>query len=793
MYKGITFAQRFTRLIALAVLVISTFSLNAQTFPLEMRLSPDGHMLTTGGPPPTTGLYDTSVIRSVYIDFPQSNYWTLMQQNYQTRTKIAANLTVDGVTYDSVGVGFKGNTSYQNVQNSQKKSFGVDMEFTHNGQDLMGYKTLNFNNAFEDASFLREVFYLHQIRKHVPAAKANFIHLYLNNADWGLYPNVQQINKDFYEEWFLSNDGANWRAHVRSTGGPGGPGGGGQWGDGTAGLNYLGADTALYQAKYTLKSSDIDDPWTKLVAGCNALNNTPTANLPTVLPNFFDIDRTLWFLASENAFSDDDSYIYKGKMDYYAYYEPETGRLVPQEFDGNSVMKTNVANWSPFYHADNANYPLLYKLLAIPKWRQRYLAHMRTIIQDELTPANCNAILDSYKTQIDALVNSDPKKLYTYAQFGSEVTVLKNFVNTRRTNLLANTEVAQVAPTIGTVAYFNNSNQAWTAPLPGETANVQAAVTSTNGISAVNLYYATGLVGNFTMVQMYDDGTHNDGAAGDGNYGASIPGQIAGTWVRFYVEAVANNAALSVSYSPKGAEHDVYVYNILPTGSTVTGVVINELMASNTTTHVDEAGEYEDWIELHNNNNFSVDLSGFYLTDNPANLDKWQIAQGTVIPAGGYLIFWADEDSAQGPTNHTNFKLSSAGEVLYLLDASLAIVDSVTFGAQTVDMGYARIPNGTGPFEIKDPTFNDDNEKVLSVDDITADRIGIFPNPSNSFFRIVGLSDSKATKVDVMNNVGQIVHSETLTGQGTIYTSDWTNGMYFVRCGNAVKKIVVSH
>jgi hypothetical protein len=788
MYKGITFKLRLTHIIATAALLISTISLNAQTFPLEMRLSTDGHMLTSGGAPPTSGLYDTTIIRSVYIDFPQANYWTLMTQNYQTRTKIAANLTVDGVTYDSVGVGFKGNTSYNNVQNSQKKSFGVDMEFTHNGQDLMGYKTLNFNNAFEDASFLREVFYLHQIRKHIPAAKANFVHLYLNNADWGLYPNVQQINKDFLEEWFLSNDGANWRAHVRSTGGPGGPGGG--WGDGTAGLNYLGADTALYQTKYTLKSSDIDDPWTKLVAGCNALNNTSTANLPTVLPNFFDIDRTLWFLASENAFSDDDSYIYKGKMDYYVYYEPETGRLVPQEFDGNSVMKTNVANWSPFYHADNANYPLLYKLLAIPKWRQRYLAHMRTIIQDELTPANCNAILDSYKTQIDALVNSDPKKLYTYAQFGTEVTVLKNFVSTRRTNLLANTEVAQVAPTIGTVAYFNNSNQAWTAPLPGETANVQAAVTG--GISAVNLYYATGLVGNFTMVQMFDDGAHNDGTSGDGNYGAAIPGQIAGTWVRFYVEAVANNAALSVSYSPKGAEHDVYVYNILPTGSTVTGLVINELMASNTSTVADEAGEFEDWIELYNNNNFSIDLSGFYLTDNPANLAKWDFAQGTTIPANGYLVVWADEDSAQGPTNHTNFKLSAAGEVVYLMDASLAIVDSITFGAQTADMGFARVPNGTGPFVIQAPTYNSINNPNALTED-GANHIGIFPNPASTYFRVLGLDQSKPQKVEVMNNLGQIVYTETLTGQGTIYTSDWVNGLYLVRCGNTVKKILIAH
>lgn len=778
------------RIVTLLALLACIGVINAQTLPLEIRLSNNGHRLITGGVAPQSGLYDSTMIRSVYLDFPQTNYWTLLTQNYQTRTPIAATMTVDGVVYDSVGVAFKGNTSYMNVQ-GQKKSFSVDMEFTINGQDLMGYKSLNFNNAYEDASFLREVFYLHQIRKHVPAAKGNFIHLYLNNVDWGIYPNVQQINKDFLSEWYLSNDGANWRAYVHTTGG--GPGMGGGWGDGTAALNYLGADTALYQTKYTLKSSDISDPWTKLVAGCNALNNTSTANLPTVLPNYFDIDRVLWFLASEIAFSDDDSYVYKGKMDYYVYYEPETGRLVPQEFDGNSVMKTNAANWNAFYNATNANYPLLNKILAIPEWRQRYLAHLRTLISEELDVTQCNAMLDNYKAQIDALVNADPKKIYTYNQFVTEVGVLKTFVNTRRTNLLANTEVAQVAPVITTVTQYNNSSQAWVAPLPMEAANVTTTVTSTNGISAVNLYYATGVVGNFTKTTMYDDGAHNDGTGGDGTYGAAIPGQITGSYVRFYVEAVANNSALSVSYSPVGAEHDVYVYQIAPVGSTVTGVVINELMASNTATEMDQAGEYEDWIELHNNNNFAVDLSGFYLTDNPANLDKWEIPQGTSIAAGGYLIFWADEDSAQGPANHTNFKLSAAGEVVYLLDASLAIVDSITFGQQTADMGFARIPNGTGPFVIKTPTFNDDNDKAVGLTEDAANAMAVFPNPSNSYFRIVGLDGAKGQKIEITNTVGQLIHTETLTGQGTIYTSDWPTGLYFVRCNNTVKKIVVSH
>jgi hypothetical protein len=106
-----------------------------------------------------------------------------------------------------------------------------------------------------------------------------------------------------------------WRADRPTTGG--GPGGGGGWGDGTAALNFLTSDTADYQQYYTLKESTRTQPWDYLVTVCDKLENTPLAALEDTLLNYMDLDRTLWYLASEIAWTDDDSYVYKGKMDYY--------------------------------------------------------------------------------------------------------------------------------------------------------------------------------------------------------------------------------------------------------------------------------------------------------------------------------------------------------------------------------------------------------------------------------------------------------------------------------------------
>jgi len=733
-----------------------------------MYLSPDGKILYTGGKAPS-GFYEKTILRDIHLDFPQPNYWSLLSSNYESETEIAASMTVDDVTYDSVGVRFRGNTSYFTIGNSPKKSFAISTDFIHDNQALMGYKNFKFNNAHQDASFMREVLYCQMAARHTPIAQANYIHLFLNNEDWGIYPNIQAIDKTFLEGYFLSNDGARFRATTEETGmgGGGGPG----WGDGTAGMNYLGADTSTYQEYYELKSSDIENPWQKLIDACQTLSTAATSNMEAVSAKI-DIDKALWFLAVENIFTDDDSYIMKGKMDYYVYYEPETDRTTPLEYDGNSTFQSNLAtsnSWGPFKNVNNANYPLLNKLLNIPQWRQRYLAHYRTILQETFTTEKANALIDSTNLQIKDLVNADTKKLYSYAQYTSEVSALKTFVANRRNFLLSNSEVAQVAPVIQSAPYYNSAQVEYQRPVADETVYVKATVTATNGISNVNLYYATGIVGNFTATTMFDDGVHEDGLADDGVYGAAIPGYASGTMVRYYIEAIADNAALSASYLPAGAEHDVYIYTVTENQSP-NGVVINEILASNNVGATDEAGDHEDWIELYNTNDFEVDLSGFYLSDDVTTPDQWQLPAGTLIPADSYLIIWADDESVEGAF-HANFKLSAGGETIRFSDSQLSMVDEVEFGAQTTDLGYARFPNGFGAFRIQAATFN-------STNDIQSMTTGVVVN-----------------EILASNNSGQVDEAGDFEDWIELYNNNETDvdlsGFYLTDNGESLQKWII--
>ena len=112
-----------------------------------------------------------------------------------------------------------------------------------------------------------------------------------------------------------------------------------------------------------------------------------------------------------------------------------------------------------------------------------------------------------------------------------------------------------------------------------------------------------------------------------------------------------------------------------------------KLMANNASTLADEAGQFDDWFELHNSSSQALELSGFYLSDDPEQPRMWPIPAGTRLAAGESLRFWADKDPRQGRL-HTNFKLRAAGDQIHLYgrdqDAN-PLIASVVFGPQQPD------------------------------------------------------------------------------------------------------------
>ncbi len=132
---------------------------------------------------------------------------------------------------------------------------------------------------------------------------------------------------------------------------------------------------------------------------------------------------------------------------------------------------------------------------------------------------------------------------------------------------------------------------------------------------------------------------------------------------------------------------------------TAQNIFVNELLASNANNIPDEFGEFDDWIEIYNAGATPVDLANYYISDDPAEPTLYQIpatnSTKTTVPAGGYLILWADKDLDQGE-NHVNIKLGAGGEsVVLTAPDGLTEVDNVLFGPQSDDISYGRETDGS--------------------------------------------------------------------------------------------------
>lgn len=136
---------------------------------------------------------------------------------------------------------------------------------------------------------------------------------------------------------------------------------------------------------------------------------------------------------------------------------------------------------------------------------------------------------------------------------------------------------------------------------------------------------------------------------------------------------------------------------------------INEWMAQNTATIADPADptgmEFDDWFELYNAGSESVDLTGFFLSDNVDNPSKFEIPAGYLVAPGGFLLIWADgqpEQNGRSSDLHVNFRLSrGGGESIGLYSPNGTVIDLIQFGQQSADVSEGRKLDGSeGPFGV---------------------------------------------------------------------------------------------
>lgn len=196
-------------------------------------------------------------------------------------------------------------------------------------------------------------------------------------------------------------------------------------------------------------------------------------------------------------------------------------------------------------------------------------------------------------------------------------------------------------------------------------------------------------------------------------------------------------------------------------GNHSSGLVINEWMPFNESVEEDEYGEYNDWIELYNNSNQSINLEGYFLSNKANEATKYQFPNIS-IGSHEYLVLWADEDTLQGDL-HLPFKLDSERDDIVLARPDTSTIDYFFHHHVDSNLTQARIPNGTGNIEVGMSTIGSVNEAFISIRDTNTPEFSIYPNPCNDFFTIEKV-DNEVQYFELIDSKGAVVK--------TIYSKD---------------------
>jgi spore coat protein CotH len=740
-------------------------------------------ILTYIGNSQAQDLYDRATVQTIEVFFSQSN-WDALMDNLASTTEdylVADSVRINGISFDSVGVKYKGNSSYN--ANNNKNPLHINLDYVKGNQDYQGYTNIKLQNGYQDPSMIREVLSYAILEQYMDCPKANFANVYINGTLRGLYSSAESINDNFNGAHYFSTEGAFFKCNPIGGAGPGATV--------NPDLKYINADTASYTNGYELLSNY---GWYDLVHMIDTLNN----NFAAIESNL-DVDRALWMLAFNNVLVNLDSYSGAFRQNYYLYKDLND-RFVPTVWDlnmsfagfpGGTGSGTYTAiSLDPLSNSTSTIHPLIVKMLGNATYKKMYMAHIRTIVQEIFASGDYLTTATTIRNTIDASVQADPYKFYTYTQYqnslttgvtggggpggGSSIPGLQALMDARVSYFSTNSNYVLVAPTISSYAASNPS------PSYGETITITATVSNE---TSVYLGYRLEHPLKFTRVQMFDDGAHNDGAAGDHVYGASVTMNTAE--LEYYIYTENANAGL---FSPQRAEHEYHsLFTVIPLAA-VGEVVVNELMASNNVTADDNYGESDDWIELYNTTSGALSISGLWLSDDPVNMSKWQIPAGTIIEPNGYLIIWTDEDGGQSGL-HTNFKLGSTGESVIFSDG-MFLYDQVDYPALLSDQVYARCPDA-GTFTIGDfPTFAATNNCFVGVDEASLSMdITVYPVPTNGNV-FVSSKENAELAIQVIDLQGRLLY-ETTSSEALIEipSAQWNAGFYHIRIQEGSSKL----
>jgi spore coat protein CotH len=689
-------------------------------------------------------------------------------------------------TIDSVGFRLRGNTSRQ----SAKKSFKISFNTFIKGRKFYNVEKLNLNGEHNDPSIIRSKICWDLYETiGMPASRAAHTSVYINGDYYGLYISVEQIDDEFLQKNFNDDSDNLWKCLYG------------------ADLKYKGPNPQDYYPlnqnppAYELKTNKEEYEYSKLAELISTINLTPFPYLADSLEKILVIPEFIKYLAMNTLVGSWDDY--RSLMNnYYIYHENDIFHWIPYDYDntfGIDWFDIDWANANPydFPRAVGGDRPLADRIIANSQYRNLYSHFLEFMNLNVINNSSLDSSIDRIHTMITPFAESDQYRTldyqFTINQFHRSYTSvgfnekhvkrgLKEFIKIRSASLPEMISYQDADPLVYNLDYEPKF------PTAEDTIYVRVSAFSNVGIDNINILHHPNdltVVYNYPMTFSPIDGTKKVEEAD--LWLAKIPPLGNESVGRFQIQVSDVNSNIGV-FPRTGF---ITLKTPAATGSKIT---INELLANNESSNPDQDGEYDDWVELFNSTSEAINLGGLYLTDDQANLMKWQFPANTTIEPNQYLLVWCDNNKNQEGL-HANFQLSVNGEFLGIVDSDgISILDSITFPIQSANVSYGRYPDVGNEFVFMDPTPENKNVNIVNVKKenkiSTFELFQNYPNPFNpstiikysigeKSFVTLKVFDILGQEISTLVNSVQDIGNYQVEFNSSAHSKNLPSGVYF--------------
>ncbi|HEY6228568.1 MAG TPA: CotH kinase family protein [Verrucomicrobiae bacterium] len=309
-------------------------------------------------------------------------------------------LDFNGASFSNVAVRYKGNGTYLQARNTDKKSLKIDLNKYIKGQKLAGLTTLNLHNEVTDASYMNEALSFKLYRDAgAPAPRTAYARVNIDAGDehkndyMGLYVIVENVDHEFTKERFKVKGGALFKPVTPSL------------------FEDLGDDWDKYKQTFDPKDKPSKEEIARVIETCRFVTKSSDADFAAKLGDYIELDEFARYMAVTVYLSDLDGILGPGQ-NFYLFLHPTTHKFHFIAWDqdhsfGQMRGSQEDRERLSILHPWQGNNSFLERVFNVEKFKKAYLAHMQEFSGNIFKPERFHKQVDDVAPYLRAAIKQE--------------------------------------------------------------------------------------------------------------------------------------------------------------------------------------------------------------------------------------------------------------------------------------------------------------------------------------------------------------------------------------------------